>query len=480
MRHINLLVGSIAAAAVASGLAVATQAYSLTAYKWALSPVLFYANTSNADVSATAAEAALRTGLNAWNGLTTLNFQYGGRVNDTSTSVDGRNVIIFRNATSGSAVATSYNWASGGVRIESDIVFWDATYRLFTGTSGCAYTNSQYGVYIEDIAAHELGHAAGLAHSNVADATMYPTYTACTQSWRTLASDDILGLKSLYSALSGALPNTAPSVSITAPTNGASYVQGASIPFSGTATDAQDGSLTSRITWTSSRDGQIGTGGSFSRTTLSIGSHVITASVTDNGGLSSSAQRTITVASTTSTTTTGWATRDIGAVTAVGSFASANGTFTLKGSGADIFGNADEFRFGYRTLTGDGTVVARVATLNKIVNWTKAGVMMRAALSAESRHASMLVAAGGAVAFRRRVAAGGSTAHSGNSGKAPYWVKLTRNGSTFRGYASPDGSTWTLIGSESIQMPSAIYVGLAVTSGRDGTLATATFDHVTP
>jgi hypothetical protein len=199
MRHANLLASLIAAASIASALAVATQAYSITAYKWKISPVLFYANPTNADVSATAAEAAVRIGLKAWTGFTTLTFQYGGRVNNTSTSVDGRNVIIFRNAKNGSAVATSYNWASGGARIDSDIIFWDAAYRFFTGTSGCAYTNGQYGAYIEDIATHELGHAAGLSHSGVSDATMYSTYRACSTTMRTLHTDDILGLKKLYS-----------------------------------------------------------------------------------------------------------------------------------------------------------------------------------------------------------------------------------------------------------------------------------------
>jgi len=49
--------------------------------------------------------------------------------------------------------------------------------------------------------------------------------------------------------------------SITSPSNGASFVQGSSVAFAGTGSDPEDGTLTgSSLTWTSNRDGQIGTG----------------------------------------------------------------------------------------------------------------------------------------------------------------------------------------------------------------------------
>ena len=51
----------------------------------------------------------------------------------------------------------------------------------------------------------------------------------------------------------------------------------------GTATD-EDGDLAASLAWSSSLDGAIGSGASFSTTTLSLGSHTITASVTDSGG----------------------------------------------------------------------------------------------------------------------------------------------------------------------------------------------------
>ena len=82
--------------------------------------------------------------------------------------------------------------------------------------------------------------------------------------------------------------NTAPQVTITAPGDGSAFTEGTSITFTGAATDTEDGDLTGSLAWSSNRDGAIGTGGSFSAT-LSVGSHLVTATASDSGGLSGSA-----------------------------------------------------------------------------------------------------------------------------------------------------------------------------------------------
>ena len=84
--------------------------------------------------------------------------------------------------------------------------------------------------------------------------------------------------------------NALPRVTIGAPANGSRVTPGASITFTGTATDTEDGDLTASLTWTLSLGGAIGSGGSFATSTLSVGTHTITASVTDSGSLTGSAQ----------------------------------------------------------------------------------------------------------------------------------------------------------------------------------------------
>ncbi len=91
-------------------------------------------------------------------------------------------------------------------------------------------------------------------------------------------------------------PNQAPTVSITGPADGTLFDSGATIAFSGTAGDTEDGDLTAGLAWTSDLDGPIGAGGSFS-TVLSDGNHLITASVIDSDGSPDSASVNITVGS---------------------------------------------------------------------------------------------------------------------------------------------------------------------------------------
>jgi VCBS repeat-containing protein len=87
----------------------------------------------------------------------------------------------------------------------------------------------------------------------------------------------------------------APLVAISAPTDGASFPDGGTVNFAGTAMDAQDGNLTASLLWESSLDGVIGTGGSFSRSDLSVGIHTITASVEDSSGLNGFGEVGITI-----------------------------------------------------------------------------------------------------------------------------------------------------------------------------------------
>jgi hypothetical protein len=93
---------------------------------------------------------------------------------------------------------------------------------------------------------------------------------------------------------SGGTPNLPPNVTITSPANGSGFDEGTDITFQATATDIEDGDLTSGVTWTSDQDGPLGTGGSIA-TTLSVNTHTITASVTDSGGNSGDDQIAVTV-----------------------------------------------------------------------------------------------------------------------------------------------------------------------------------------
>jgi phosphatidylserine/phosphatidylglycerophosphate/cardiolipin synthase-like enzyme len=175
----------------------------------------------------------------------------------------------------------------------------------------------------------------------------------------------------------------------------------------------------------------------------------------------------------------GWESTDIGQVAVPGGVSHGGGIFEVAASGADIWNTLDEFHFVYRSWSGDGEVVARVAAVSNTDQWTKAGVMMRSSLAADSKHASMFVTPGKGLAFQRRTASGGLSVHtSGGSGTASKWVKLRRAGSSITAYVSSDGVSWSAVGTDTIELGATVYVGLALTSHRDGTLASASFDNV--
>lgn len=144
-------------------------------------------------------------------------------------------------------------------------------------SAGTNYTRGRWGDYF------------GVDVDPVDDATFWGIgmTVAADNNWRT----------SIYSWTVSSPGNSAPTVSIAQPIAGATFSQGASVAFSGSASDAQDGDLSASLTWTSSLQGTLGAGASFSRADLVPGTHVITASVTDSGSLTGSASVTITVQS---------------------------------------------------------------------------------------------------------------------------------------------------------------------------------------
>ncbi len=176
----------------------------------------------------------------------------------------------------------------------------------------------------------------------------------------------------------------------------------------------------------------------------------------------------------------GWTAADCGTTGAAGSSTEQGGTFTLRGAGADIWGSADSFQFASQSFTGDGTITARVATLQGANVWAKAGVMIRESTASGARHAFACVTSASGVAFQRRTTANGTSDHTaGSAARAPRWVRLVRSGTTITGYESADGVTWTNLGATTIGLGNPVRIGLAVTSHEAGTLATATFDQVT-
>jgi hypothetical protein len=169
------------------------------------------------------------------------------------------------------------------------------------------------------------------------------------------------------------------------------------------------------------------------------------------------------------------------------------GKMSLTGAGADIWGASDQFTYAYKSLNGDGTIVAKVTSIGPGTNtWAKGGMMIRDSLDGDSASAQMVLsantdgAAGNGAAFQNRATAGldmGANDATSNTTATsviapPYWVKIERIGDTFTGYVSADGSSWTMLGTADVVMSAPVYIGICVTSHQAGENRTFQFEGI--
>jgi len=274
---------------------------------------------------------------------------------------------------------------------------------------------------------------------------------------------------STTSSVNVTVSQTLAALSIT-PTTNPTVQAGSTQQFTASATDQFGQTMTAPTAWSvTGAANTIDTTGKFTAGNSS-GSFTVTAS---SGALSSTASVTVNASLFAGES-------DIGATGVAGSSSLSGGVYTIKGSGADIWGSADAFHFVYVPISGDQQIIARVTGIVNTNATAKAGVMFRESLAAGSAEASVLLTPTNGVRFQRRTTTSATTAGTTVSGIAPpYWVKLVRTGNSFMAFRSSDGVTWTKIGSTAtITMAGTIYAGLAVSSHKAGTLTTATIDSV--
>jgi len=170
------------------------------------------------------------------------------------------------------------------------------------------------------------------------------------------------------------------------------------------------------------------------------------------------------------------------------------GTYTMTGSGTDIWNVADEFHFAYKMLTGVGTIEARVNSVQQTDVWANAGVMIRETLEPGSKFAAVIITPTNAdgtptqgCRFRARTDTDGSATSDTSIATveqtaitAPYWVKIERDVTgNIRGYYSADGTNWQLmVWRPGVSMASTVYIGLSVTAHNANAVCEAVFSDV--
>ncbi len=174
-----------------------------------------------------------------------------------------------------------------------------------------------------------------------------------------------------------------------------------------------------------------------------------------------------------------WTTNKIGTIAANVSATYGSGTFNVTGGGANISGKNDNLWFVNQPWSGDVTIIARVAGDQNTGSAAKAGVMIRETIATGSRSVFMGLTPASGAQWVRRSTTGGTGSTTTDAGvAAPYWVGLTRSGSTFTGYISTDGANWAQVASANVTMAASVNLGLAVCSGSGSTTNLSVFDNV--
>ena len=167
---------------------------------------------------------------------------------------------------------------------------------------------------------------------------------------------------------------------------------------------------------------------------------------------------------------------DVGNPKLLGSATYANGTYTVKGAGDDIWGSADQMYFVNQDLSGNGEIITRVTTQTNTNDWAKAGVIIKDSTQSLSNYALLAVTPAHGIVMQYSF----NSEVAGPSYAIPNaWLKLKREGDNISSYSSVDGVSWTLIGTRTVTLNQDVKIGLFVTSHNGSNISTVTFDNVT-
>jgi len=149
-------------------------------------PYAYYANANAAPLSSSFFTAA-KSGAVVWTNVTDCPFVFYW--NESQGDLRGCTIGITNQGANGKLGVTYYTF--NGTTITKAYTFLNSYYPLSTSPSSTSYD-------VQSIAAHEFGHWLPLGDSSVTSATMYGYIAKGETIKRTLATDDINGVRAKY------------------------------------------------------------------------------------------------------------------------------------------------------------------------------------------------------------------------------------------------------------------------------------------
>jgi predicted Zn-dependent protease len=164
---------------------------------WKSFPVSYYIDSSNTNgVTPIAAKNAVVSAFNTWdnqehpagNFFTETNDQSSAKIKVRWQFIDGTGNVLAQ-------TSLTYNSATKSI-VSADIIFDNGDNWFISNALNCGSVGSSFDV--EDVAAHEIGHAIGLGHVNDTVQTMYRYASPGETLKRILGKGDLRGLDKIY------------------------------------------------------------------------------------------------------------------------------------------------------------------------------------------------------------------------------------------------------------------------------------------
>src|ERR1700686_2711233 len=173
---------------------------------------------------------------------------------------------------------------------------------------------------------------------------------------------------------------------------------------------------------------------------------------------------------------------DVGTVLHAGSVAydSAKRTYTISGSGENIWSTADAFQFVWKKVSGDVTLTADISFLNKTGNEHKKAVLiLRQSLDADSVYADVALHASGLTSLQFRDEKGVVTREIQSNLSAPKRLRIAKRGDyVYMSLEADTGDPKVAGGWLRVLLQGPFYVGLAVCSHDKDVIEKAVFSNV--
>jgi beta-glucanase (GH16 family)/regulation of enolase protein 1 (concanavalin A-like superfamily) len=178
-----------------------------------------------------------------------------------------------------------------------------------------------------------------------------------------------------------------------------------------------------------------------------------------------------------------WTSEDVSSSGLSGTAGRLGDHFVLQAGGNNLGGSADQIHFLHQPLVGDGTITARILGVDPTAYHAKTGLMIRESTAVGARSAAVVWGpVNQLVEFNRRTTTNGGAGGTLTAREIidPPWLRLTRRGNTFTAYHSPDGQSWSRVGSpQTITMASNVLIGIPACAGDTTRLAEIVISDVT-